>query len=51
MRTAMAITSTPMEVTSAWQRLGENIRLARVPRRRLSQEELAQAYGITRKTL
>jgi DNA-binding XRE family transcriptional regulator len=30
--------------------LGENIRIARV-RRRLSQEELAQACGITRKTL
>lgn len=35
---------------SAAQRLGENIRLAR-GRRRLSQEELAQACGITRKTL
>ncbi|HSW03974.1 helix-turn-helix transcriptional regulator [Aquabacterium sp.] len=45
----MAIT-TPLEVTSATQRLGGNIRVARV-RRRLSQEELAQACGITRKTL
>jgi len=40
----------PLEVTSAAQRLGQNIRLARV-RRRLSQEELAQACNITRKTL
>jgi len=32
------------------QRLGESVRLARV-RRNLSQEELAQACGITRKTL
>lgn len=40
----------PQEVASAVQRLGENVRLARV-RRRLSQEELAQACGITRKTL
>lgn len=47
---AMATISTPLEVTSATQRLGENIRLARV-RRRLTQEELAQACGITRKTL
>jgi DNA-binding XRE family transcriptional regulator len=39
-----------MEVMSAVQRLGEDIRLARV-RRRLSQEELAQACSITRKTL
>lgn len=39
-----------MEIGSAVQRLGENARLARV-RRRLSQEELAQACGITRKTL
>lgn len=46
----MATATTPLEVTSATQRLGENIRLARV-RRRLSQEELAQACGITRKTL
>jgi len=46
----MATDTTPLEVTAAAQRLGENIRLARV-RRRLSQEELAQACGITRKTL
>lgn len=46
----MAITTTPLEVTSATRRLGENIRLARI-RRRMSQEELAQACGITRKTL
>lgn len=32
------------------QRLGESVRLARV-RRNLTQEELAQACGITRKTL
>ena len=32
------------------QRLGGNVRLARI-RRRLSQEDLAQACGITRKTL
>jgi DNA-binding XRE family transcriptional regulator len=46
----MVATTLPREVTSAVQRLGENVRLARV-RRRLSQEELAQACGITRKTL
>jgi DNA-binding XRE family transcriptional regulator len=47
----MAIESAlPLEVTTAVQKFGENIRLARV-RRRLSQEELAQACGITRKTL
>jgi DNA-binding XRE family transcriptional regulator len=34
----------------ATQRLGENVRVARV-RRRMSQEELAQACGITRKTV
>ena len=50
MGTSMAITAAPLEVTSATQRLGENIRLARM-RRRLSQEELAQACGISRKTL
>lgn len=43
-------TTLPLEVTTAVQRLGENVRLARV-RRRLRQEELAQACGITRKTL
>jgi DNA-binding XRE family transcriptional regulator len=46
----MTTYTTPLEVTAAVQRLGENIRLARV-RRRLGQEELAQASGITRKTL
>lgn len=40
----------PLEVATAAQRFGENIRLARV-RRRLTQEDLAQACGITRKTL
>src|SRR5580765_7025473 len=50
MGTTMAATTTPLEITSATLRLGENIRLARV-RRRLSQEELAQACNITRKTL
>ena len=50
MGTAMPTTTIPLEVTSATQRLGENIRLARV-RRRLSQEELALACGITRKTI
>lgn len=43
-------TTLPLEVTTAVQSLGENVRLARV-RRRLSQEELALACGITRKTL
>ncbi|MBK6864430.1 MAG: helix-turn-helix domain-containing protein [Ideonella sp.] len=46
----MAAATTPLEVTSAVQRLGENVRLARI-RRGLSQAELAQACGITRKTL
>ena len=50
MGNTMAATTIPLEVASATQRLGENIRLARI-RRRLSQEELAQACGITRKTL
>lgn len=40
----------PLEVASAIQRLGENVRMARV-RRRLSQEELAQACAVSRKTL
>jgi len=43
-------TTLPLEVIKAAQRLGENVRLARI-RRRMSQEELAQACGITRKTL
>src|SRR5690349_9772203 len=40
----------PLEVTNAVKRLGENIRLARL-RRRISQDELAEASNITRKTL
>lgn len=40
----------PLEVASAIQRVGDNIRMARV-RRRLSQEELAQACAVSRKTL
>jgi DNA-binding XRE family transcriptional regulator len=40
----------PLEVTAAAGQLGQNIRLARI-RRRMSQDELAQACGITRKTL
>ncbi len=40
----------PLEVASAVRRLGAHVRVARV-RRRMSQEELAQACGITRKTL
>jgi DNA-binding XRE family transcriptional regulator len=40
----------PREVAAAAQRLGEHVRLARM-RRRLGQEELAQACGISRKTL
>jgi DNA-binding XRE family transcriptional regulator len=43
-------TTLPLEVTKAAQRFGENVRLARV-RRHMTQEELAQACGITRKTL
>ena len=46
----MATEPPPLEVASAVQRLGESVRLARV-RRRLSQEDLAQACGITRKTV
>lgn len=40
----------PMEIETAAERLGQRIRLARL-RRRMSQEELAQACDITRKTL
>ena len=40
----------PFEVATAVKQLGENIRLARV-RRQMSQDELAQACNITRKTL
>jgi DNA-binding XRE family transcriptional regulator len=46
----METMTTPLEVAAATQRLGENIRLARL-RRGMSQEELAQASGVTRKTL
>jgi DNA-binding XRE family transcriptional regulator len=46
----METITTPLEVAAATQRLGENIRLARL-RRGMSQEELAQASGVTRKTL
>lgn len=46
----VVITTAPLEVTTAVRRLGGNIRLARL-RRRMSQEELAQACDITRKTL
>jgi transcriptional regulator with XRE-family HTH domain len=47
----MAVTTTtPLEVATAVQRLGENIRLARL-RRRMSQEELARSCDITRKTV
>src|SRR3990167_6985321 len=44
------LTAPPLEVTTAALQLGQNIRVARI-RRRMSQEELAQACGITRKTL
>jgi DNA-binding XRE family transcriptional regulator len=44
------INATPLEVSTAVAQLGQNIRLARI-RRRMSQDELAQACGITRKTL
>jgi DNA-binding XRE family transcriptional regulator len=40
----------PFEVQQSVERLGENIRAARV-RRRMSQDQLAQACHITRKTL
>lgn len=43
-------TTLPLEVITAVRRLGENVRLARI-RRRLTQEEVSQACGITRKTL
>ena len=51
MGSEMATTTTPpLEVTTTVQRLGEHIRQARI-RRHMSQEELAQACDITRKTL
>lgn len=43
-------TTTPFEVSQAVQLLGERIRLARV-RRRMSQDELANACKLTRRTL
>ena len=43
-------TTFPLEVTIAVKKLGEHIRLARV-RRRMSQDELANACSISRKTL
>lgn len=46
----MVVQTTPLEVSAAVERLGQNIRLARI-RRRMSQEELAQACDISRKTL
>lgn len=45
-----ANTTPPLEVTKALKKLGENIRLARI-RRRMSQDELAEACKITRKTV
>jgi transcriptional regulator with XRE-family HTH domain len=47
MQTKIAL---PLEVTTAVKQLGENVRLARV-RRRISQDEVAEACKITRKTL
>lgn len=46
----MHISALSLDVTKAILHLGENIRVARI-RRRVSQEELAQACDITRKTL
>lgn len=46
----MVSVSIPLEATTAMKRLGGNIRRARI-RRRMSQDELAQACDITRKTL
>jgi transcriptional regulator with XRE-family HTH domain len=40
----------PLQVTTAIKKLGENIRLARV-RRRMTQNEVAEACKIARKTL
>jgi DNA-binding XRE family transcriptional regulator len=44
------VNHTPYEVVQSAARIGENIRIARI-RRRMSQEELAQACSITRRTL
>lgn len=46
----LKVTHTPHEVVQGVARIGENIRIARI-RRRISQDELAQACNITRKTL
>lgn len=46
----MVNASVPLEAANALKRLGGNIRQARV-RRRMSQDELARACNITRKTL
>lgn len=43
-------TTSPLQVTTAIKKLGENVRLARV-RRRMTQIELAETCKITRKTL
>lgn len=45
-----SLATLPLEVNASVSRLGENIRLARI-RRRMSQQELAEACNITRKTL
>lgn len=44
------VSTIPYEVAQASRKLGERVRLARI-RRRMTQEELAAACGITRKTL
>jgi len=44
------VSTVPCEVAQASRKLGERLRLARI-RRRMTQEELAAACGITRKTL
>ncbi len=46
----MAQSTPPFEVVEAARRLGENVRTARV-RRSLTQDDLAKACKITRKTL
>jgi DNA-binding XRE family transcriptional regulator len=46
----LKVAHTPYEVVQSAARIGENIRIARI-RRRMSQEELAQACNITRRTL
>jgi transcriptional regulator with XRE-family HTH domain len=46
----LKVSSTPFEVDQAIKVLGERIRLARV-RRRMSQEDLAKACQIARRTL